>query len=326
MSIDEPLLSLDIVGADNDMTNTNCILRQNKTEFLGRNSLDYILSLRDETLSARNYRVPEMWDHEWEYKRGPIWTPDSISANLETWILPEYFKAETNNPTKCIEATNRVDGSVGFEQVTITNMPTLTKDNAFKNFQGLLFDGTRDFMQTTSTSDWNVGTDDFLIATIVEASNSSITPIVSKRDDNRFTLYSKNSIISGFRVEFSMNNSTLLGSYVAGATAEFLVVCGRSGGVPFIFCNGVTTTGSSDTTNLTHPYKPMLGDKNLNTDEFEGSIYEVIFVNDSLTESSVIDSDLIESLAGYLAWKYGKTGLLQSDHTYKNAPPRASVN
>ena len=89
MSINDPLFSLDIIGAE-DIASTSCILRKNKITFMGRGPVDTIVSMRNEILSNRGYTVPEHWDTSWNYKFGPIWTPSQLK-NLETWLCPENF-------------------------------------------------------------------------------------------------------------------------------------------------------------------------------------------------------------------------------------------
>jgi hypothetical protein len=326
MSIDEPLLTLDIIGASGNVITENCSLRENKTNLAVRNSLDYIVSYRDSILSSRGYRVPEAWDHEWNVKDGPIWAPDSIAANLETWVCPEFFKAETNNPTLCIEATNRVDSTVGFEQTNVTVMPQLIRNTELRNFEGLVFDGTNDNMRGNSNTSWNSSTADFLIGIMSKSTVlSSTCPIVAKKGGDIFLVDVRNTGVTTY-IDFSLNSNTI-SVLISGAAANpiSIIVCGRMAGVPFLYANGTEVTGTLDTIDLDHNSKPWLGDRVLNSAEFKGTIHEVIFVNDNLSGSSVVDTDLKEKVAGYLAHKYNKTTLLESGHTYKNKPPRASV-
>lgn len=324
MSINDPLFSLDIVGISNDVTSTNCMLKKNQTTMISRGTVDDVVAIRDEILFNRGYRVPEFWDHSWIRALGPTWTPDSLSANLETWLSPEYFRPETNNPTLCIEATNRVDDTLSFQQTVVGSMPALTEGSSFKNFNGLVFDGVNDHMRGMDTDMWNVAGDDFMLAVVVDTSGVNKTvPIASKKGALQFSLEVDYSV-GNEDVQFYMNNILL--EHAGVSSGKQIIVCGREAGVAFIYVNGqFRSAASSDTTNLSQSHLPWLGDKDLNADEYSGAIYEVIFINDTLSGSSVVDQDLKETLAGYLAWKYGMTDVLEASHPYKTTPPRASV-
>jgi hypothetical protein len=323
MSIDEPLLTLDIIGADGDVYTGNSVLRQNKTDIIGRGPIDYILGLRNEVLSNRGYKVPENWDTKWNYQQGPIWSPNEIGTLLKTWCLPEYFKAESSESSEvCVEATNRVDGTVGFEQNTVSAMPLMTQDTASgRNYKRLEFDGANTKMRGKDTSMWNVGTEDFMLAVFVEAdaANNTVEPIASKNTDSQFTLYTDYSG-SNKDVIFSMNNVDL--TSVGTAIGALAITCGRNGGIPFLTVNGARGTGTSDTTNLNTNAKPWLGDRVLNSSEFKGKIYEVIFIANDGISPDVVSQGLSTKLEGYLAWKYKREDQLASLHTYKNSPPR----
>ena len=322
----DTLLSLDILGAKNDVVSDNCILKLNQTEIIGRGNLDYIISVRNEMLSNRGYRIPEIWDHEWNHKLGPIWTPDSISANLETWACPEYFKPETNNPTRCIEMTNRVNGDVAFEQPTISKMPLLERNTDLRNHEGLVFNGTTEVMRGNDNGDWKVDTSDFIIAVVIYPNKAmtAAAPIVAKKNAGEFALKVDYSSTNE-DVIFTMNGTDY--TVIDGAELnEHVIVCGRKDGKAFVYANGSQMEAlSADTTDLDHNSKPWLADMVLNNQEYRGTVYEIIMVNDELSETTTVDDDLVEKLTGYLAWKYNLVSVLESGHTYKNAPPRTTL-
>jgi len=331
MSINDPLFSLDILGASDDITASNCILRQNKTELLGRGPLGDIVSMRDDILNNRGYRVPEAWDHSWSKIKGPVWTPASITTGaLETWICPEYFRPETDNPTLCIEATNRMDDSVAFEQTATILMPELVE--GLKNFQGLKFDG-EDVMKAVSNTMWNVGTGDFLMAMVIDTDGcNEREAVATKKNTDAFALDVNFSAWDQFGgnsdIVFACNGTDYTVEVDVGSgRPKALIVCGREEGYPTLYANGtLVVKGLTDTADLTITYKPWLGDRLSFSGEFKGTIYELVFINASMDdESSRLDSVLREKLSGYLAWKYGLTDLLHSGHAYKNEPLRESV-
>ena len=331
MSIDSPSLSLDILGAKNDVHATNCVLRENQTKLLGRGSLDYILSVRNETLRNKGYRVPEDWDHSWTKSLGPIWTPESIGLHLETWLSPEYYKPDSADPTVCGAITNRADNSATpseWVQSTLASMPVFEKDTSVRNHEGLNFDGVRTNMRAPSAAEWYMLDQDFIIAVVVTPLDSNTSaPIVSKKNNANFSLH-YDSTGSNKSYVFYMNSVALsaIRPSLTG-TAANLVVCGRISGKAFLSVLGTfTEAASADTTSFSDSQKPWLGDQAANAAEYLGRIHEVVVVNDNMTSgTNVITMVLIEQIEGYLANKYNLVSGLPSTHTYKDSPPRASI-
>jgi len=340
MAIDnDPIFSLDIIGASEDVTSTNCVLRQNKTRMLGRGSMDNMVSIRNETLFNRGWSVPESWDHDWTKDLGPVWTPENLT-NIESWILPEYFHPEESDETKCVWANNRIGfdedaetlGTGGFEQNDSGKMPVFLRNTSHRNFNGLKFDGTNDVMRGSSGAMWNVGTANFLCyVAFLQTDSDEKQPVVAKDDKGSFLLEADWSS-SNISATFNMADNELLVRMNTGADGFQIIGFGRGAGAPTVqkqwarsYNFGTETIAlSTDTTDLDDAQKPGLGDAvgASFSDEFDGVIYEVIFVNDDLGVGTNISDGTKDKIEGYLAWKYNVQGNLYSGHPYENEPPR----
>jgi len=337
MAIDnDPIFTLDIVGAEGDVGATNCILKKNKTNLLGRGALDYIVSLRDSILTGRRLKIPGMWDHSWNIKKGPIWTPKEISSNakLETWLMPEYFRPETSDPDVCIEATNYTDSTefttnTSFEALTVTEMPDLAVPDVteMRQFKGLKFDSARTVMRGMANTMWNVGEEDFMIVVVINTNGCT---------GDEAVLTKKNTSHPYLSVDFSGSNKDIFFTtggqsrlMTGGASAGKLIIsCGRFSGTTLLYSNGeeegsgiITNTDDVDTTQ-----KPFLGtNAGLGAAHFGGTIFEVIFINEAKTGDNLVNATIRQKIEGYLAHKYLINNLLVSGHPYEDEPPRASV-
>ena len=164
------LHTLDILGGF-DVAGNNCVLKQNKTQLLGRGPYDYIQGLRDEMVVNRGYDLPPYHQESWSFEEGNFWTPDSLT-NLETWFGPEYFHPETNNTTLCVQMENRSTtdiASANAVQNTEAYMPTLTTDSSIlRGLTTLDFDGGSDGMEVDSLLDWNVATDSWFCCVLLQ--------------------------------------------------------------------------------------------------------------------------------------------------------------
>jgi hypothetical protein len=338
MAIDnDPIFTLDIIGAEGDVGATNCILRKNKTNMLGRGSLDYIVSLRDSILTGRRFKIPGMWDHSWSITKGPIWTPKEISSNekLETWLMPEYFRPETSAPSLCIEATNYIDAlsmplsPKGFEQINETSMPAFNSPSTLfmRQFEGLGFDGSRTVMRGMANDMWNVGEEDFMIIVVIQTDGcEGDEPVLTKKNTSHpylsvdFTDSNKDIFFTTGGQEISFENAAMAG--------RLIISCGRKNGTAILYSNGeesvLPTSPNTDDVSVTK--KPYLGtDSGLGAAHFNGTIFEVIFINEAKTGDTLVTTGMREKIEGYLAHKYLMQEYLVSEHPYKNEPPRASV-
>jgi len=312
MEIDKPLLSFDIYGSDD-----NSALRSNKKEFQCRGSRSYVLSYRNEILERRGWQVPEDWDLSWTKRFGAIWTPE-FETNIASWIQPEYFRAETSDPTLCIEATDRLDSTKGFEQTTAASMPTLTStDFGTRSFNGLNFDGSNDSMDSMTTAYLNADDNDFLCAIFLDfGSDADQTILAGGIPGVKGWEIAK--IASDNKLRVRITTSDIDSSADAWVAATKTIVCvGRESGTVKAWINGTEVLSSSNTADIDYAAKSVLGGFIVSGADFDGTIWEVVFIGGNGWDGT--NRDKIE---GYLAHKYENTGLLGAGHTYKTAPPR----
>jgi hypothetical protein len=344
MSIDSTL-TIDILPSDSDnlavdITDTPLALRINKTELVSMNDSDYIISYRNEMLSNRKWAPMEDWERSWKFNKGSIWTPDAVT-NIESWIQPEYFHPELVSTTAVVWANNRIGfdpdattvGDGGFIQDTSTKMPTLLRNADHRNFNGLKFDGINDDMRGKDASMWNVGTSDFMCYVAFKQTDSGESqPVTSKNNGDTFVL--ECDWTGAGNAKYTMDGDELTVRLNPDQSGFQIIGFGRSDVAvdPNLFLdrqwlrsfsyNYEYYGSAANTTNLNTTRQPWLGDAAGYTDEFDGVIYEIIFVNESIGSGVTgVTKDNKEKIEGYLAWKYNVQGVLYSGHTYENEPP-----
>jgi len=318
MNINTPLRTLDIVGTTNSST---CVA--NQTENLGRGTRDYILSLRNEILENRGYVLPEDFDTNWNIRLGPIWTPD-VESRLINWISPEYFRPETNNPTKIIEATDRSPEENNWSQTALGNMPTL--GTPLNGFDGLVFDGFTDKMVDDTTDTLNHGTGDFLHYMVVNIGpdDNSETLIVTTKNITTWAL-TKDCTSSATTLTMYLDSNATSKTSAYSFDDDLILTFGRKANKPILYVNGTLAfEGSADLFNVSS-ISGHLGDGSGASGNFEGVIYEMVVISDEGAVSTGNIAVYQEEIEGYLAHKYGLTGNLPAAHTYKTNPPRKSV-
>ena len=344
MSIDEPVLSLDILGGD-DVAGSNCVLRQNKTTLLGRGPYDYCQSMRDEMVVNKGYTLPPYYQEEWAFNKKNYWTPKEL-LNLETWFSPEYFHAETNNPTLCIQMENQSTTDIASgdaTQNTTVNMATLTTTaGRHRGLTVVDFDGTGDRYLLDAASDWNTGTANWFCCIMLHGSHNDtddVQHIVQKgakfelthdwSGTNRNAVFNYNDGSTSATLTAAdgamMSELPSIFTFGRNASEMFLrVLSPLYGSLPttpvLITGSGGRLSGSFDQTS-----KPKIGyETGIGTAKFyDGEFVELIFVNDNSRPTSEATDAYMEKVEGYLAHKYGVSKeILTAAHTYSEHPPR----
>jgi len=166
---------------------------------------------------------------------------------------------------------------------------------------------------------------------------SVFTTIIVAKSSNGAFLFSQQSGASYNRYVFTGNQSLLRvtsgvlllvddsvipdGTPVTASNEYFIFILGRPSGANFgspYRINGTARTTDTDpdiptdgtTTN------PLWINGNSSGGSSTAEVAEILFYSDTLTTANC------ESLEGYLAWKWGLTANLPSDHPYKNYPPQ----
>lgn len=119
-----PLRRIEILGSE-DMS---CV-KLNHRQMIGKGTREYCLSLRENILENRKYRVPEDWDTKWDVSLGPIWHPGDVT-DLKCWFQPEYFHPWADTSTT--QETFQPPESVAVDR-TITSSGTQNPTSATIN-------------------------------------------------------------------------------------------------------------------------------------------------------------------------------------------------
>ena len=340
-----PLKTLDILS-NSMVTTDNCVLRENQDTIIGRGTLDTMVAQRDEILKIRGFRVPERWDHSWNYKLGPVWTPTSlIHGHHVYWFKPDGMRPETNNAGLCVEWTAE-RGSINMTQNTTTRMPALVNDDTgIRGFNYLEWaDGAeQDFIQMETAA---VTGPEFLIVMMVDlddAPDEEVTIITKGASPNVSNSWSLKVDYSGTNKDliWKVGSNTL--THTMNGDGETIISCGQIdiGGSryrPFIAAydgrsvvsDMMALTGSANS--ITSNGKVQIGRSIQlvsDPDYLQGiKIYEIIIYDEDTVSNTNVPPNITtwrDLITGYLASKYHAKKLLPSAHTYKEKIPRASI-
>jgi len=335
MGIETPLRKLEIIGND-----TTSILKANHSNLISKGSREYILSVREQMLSNRSFKVPEDWDVDWNIRLGPIWTPAELgSTNLVCWLGPEYYHPLDTDADIIAQASDRSGNGVIWENTwTSASCPTFTSPlvglgSSSDGFKGMGFDGTQWIYSTDESGDGELdpGTGDFSITMLVEFGGISTAEkyVLCSDGTKDFALSVKENLVTGvdqYKVYFDGSATTAAVS--VNVSAPVILTVGRSGGDQFLklanlSINDTNITGT-ESVDIDNSQQFFIGGKEALSDRsagnmFTGNIYEIMFYNGTLS------TDDIKNLEGYLAHKYAQTSFLYSAHPYKTNPPRTEV-
>ena len=328
MGIETPLYKLEIIGND-----TTSILKANHSNLISKGSREYVLSVREQMLNNKSFKVPEDWDVDWNIRLGPIWTPAELgSTNLVCWLSPEYYHPLDTDADIIAQASDRSGNGVIWENTwTSASCPTFT--SPLNGFKGMGFDGNQWIYSMDESGDGELdpGTGDFSITMLVEFGAIGIAEkYVLCSDGTKDFALSVQAVGFGsspekYKVYFD-GSSTQVSSPVV--QSPVILTVGRSGGDQFLklanlSINDTNITGT-ESVDIDNSQQFFIGGKEAFSDRsagsmFTGNIYEIMFYNGTLS------TDDIKNLEGYLAHKYAQTSFLYSAHPYKTNPPRTEV-
>ena len=331
------LMSLTIDGPVNGTT--ECSIKQNRTILLGRGSENYILTLREGIFEGSTvpWRVPEMWDRNWNFKLGPIATPlrvDNITTSL--WLKPEAFE-------------KRTDGSDFVEKWVDSSAVPHTVENSEDDDQPIFNPGNstyNNFNSITAAGDDNltypIGGSDTTFDVDVSANNFACVMFLKTHVDSTADQWLINLGRQGEANTWTLRTSSGLGLIIAQAavittyipsiavnTSYIIAVGSDTGGggdSAFARINGTDITPLSGGTTvdiLPDQIMIMNQDNALTATPFLGEMYEIIWFKQSGVDTTIFTT-AIEKIEGYLAHKYLVTGALPAAHPYKTNPPRVS--
>jgi len=324
--------TLDIIGGD-DLTTTNCILRENKTTLLGRGSRAYIQEVRDNMVTYRNLSPPPHYQDEWAFNKKNLWTPAELEG-LETWFSPESFYHDVDDDLVCTKLQNR--STIADAGAGATGGTTASFTETYRGLNGLAFSYNSSlpelapYYKVRDETDWNVGTSNWFCCILLQGpttDSDEIEYILSK--ENAFYL-SHDWTSTNKDVTFGYGSGLTAGSLTEGGgaqTADYLICSfGRKGG--YMFLRGLTDLREDEavsdravTEDLDDLSEPWIGKKDSSTDGgFNADFAELIFVNDAIGDGEVSDLTNVKRTEGYLAHKYNLT--LPSTHEYYGEGPK----
>ena len=331
-------------------------LKLNHTELLGVGESSYIQEMREGILKARtgmgssttplNFRVPESWDLEWNYRLGPIWTPASASGTddiVKCWLTSHDFDvASDNNRGEIQTLLDQSTEGNDFVQGISGDRPSANgPDSDLNNFRGISFDGTNDVLfcqAATYANDFDVGaTDDFGIYFVIHTGvdrnqTECLLQIIRDATDGTFNLSMDQSSTNKTLTVHTRDSGTDYNKSFTNAfthSTTHIIFVGRVGGTDTVRVDGTTLSGSADAIkaidggakDATLGCAFGVGGGAAESNYFSGTFYEFLFV----VEGSGDFTKVSTKYEGYLAWKYNTVASLAADHQYKSQPPRATI-
>ena len=332
----DPLMSLTIDGPVNG--DTDCSLKQNRNILLGRGTEDYILALREGILEGYTvpYRIPEMWERNWNYKLGPIQTPILVeNMSTKLWLKPETFEQPTDG-SNFVESwadnsgiNNNVEQSVSADK-PILNAKAATTLNSFKSVTAAAADNLVKNIALTTNFEVDVSAENFGVAVFLKTHASStatqyvlnINPL-SAIGSFAFYMTSGTAVRTQYQLTSNRWNSSI------SADTNYIFVAGSKNNVASLRINGTdagSAAGSTATFDLSGSDELMIINNIVSTPNspFLGELFEVIYFKQDDNNATTYET-IAKKLEGYLAHKYLQTGSLPASHPYKSDPPRVSV-
>lgn len=325
------LKSLDIIGGS-DVTTDSCVLRRNQTELIGRGTYDYIVAVRDEMLASRGFTELPYWQESWRVvdRDEKMWEPSDLD-HCKIWYSPEFFHAETNNTTLCVQMEDRM-GNHNAIQNNTAKMPTFSTDTDARGLDTLDFDGTSDYFDINAAAALKPSTGDWVCCIACIGNEDTDDEQYVMKKGSQFSLRIDRSG-SSRNVKFYWDGGTARSIELTSAisTSGFNVFSfGRSGGIPFLrsFIDTVDRSvqySGTDTGDLDGTAKPRIG-RNLSfgsTLAWSAKLIEFVYVDDAGEGTADVNANNIASIEAYLAYKYKKQdNILHAAHRFVDNPPR----
>lgn len=325
-------------------------LKINQTQLVGRGSFSYIASTRRSILESRTgmgssttplkFRTPDDWDLSWHHRLGPIWTPESCTGSLKTWLTSQNFKTDVSDFQQVNELTDLSSESNDYVQTTSSQQPLINDPLAnHNNFNGIVFDGSNDNLYRNGYgSDYDASaSDDFGVFLVIRTSNDA--------NNVQFPLQMGSSAQNGslgisldttgsattLNVITRSGGSNTTETYLSAFDHRLVYIffIGRVDGVQTVRVNGINKSAASAVT--WQDIAPGGTDSVIgetysgasSSNHFSGNFLEFIFLAE--TGSDQVKNDY-QKIEGYLAYKYNLVSYLHTSHPYKNEAPRATLS
>ena len=263
-----------------------------------------------------------------------MWDPSELGADLALWLDANDASTITLNGSNVSQWDDKSGNNHHVIQATSSAQPTY-QPTGFVGKPTVYFDDTDDVLACATTNVSSLG-DLFYGAAFEMVSDTGLwRPIVG-------TNTSENSASGGTLLLQKMSSRSEVGIHDTGRVdtgstyavqvtdilAPRIATVGRAGGT---LGNGgtitVTATGPSQPSYLTQATQTWATGENTTRIQIGGRQQSgVSWSNSNISEVIVCNTDLStddrQKLEGYLAWKWGLTANLPSNHPYKFAPPQ----
>ena len=335
--INRPLFTLDILGSEDGER----ILRANKTEIVGRGSLDYILSMRKRMLENRGFHIPQDYQTSWNADGSEdLWTLEDYNeeyTNVAAWWkfdgldLADGATISSHNDSSgnginltgsnVTYSTNAING-LGAASLNVSNAVFTAADSDALDMEDNpvefymvwkrgsdLTSNNRYFLWKTSSTDATLrwGWHTFRMAG--KSGNPDTVKYYLRRGGSKF---SADVVGPGY---WTVGDSYLSSAVVSSAdeTIDFYVTGNE--------ISGSTGDHESDVDNDGVLY---VGNYQTATAAMAGHLGEMIMITHEFGpddgQPQMVNS-LRTKIEGYLAHKWGLTSDLPADHAYKSSPP-----
>lgn len=268
-----------------------------------------------ELVTQLPYDHPYRWDGT--LFGGPkLWRPNALGASLALWLDAEDTSSITLNGSTVSQWNDKSGNGRNATQGTSANQPTYSA-TGINNKASLNFDGTNDFM-------------DFgLSASVINAAGSVFGVIritTLQTNYNALVAWSQSgSVGPGVGPFASSGTFGLYGTFGSGATNVF-DIGPTAAGTNYLFSilwsnNGLNVSGglngannsATRTNSFVTTVNGLLGK--------DASSYSSARIGEIIVAPSNLSTADRQKTEGYLAWKWGLSANLPSNHPYKSLPP-----
>lgn len=273
-------------------------------------------------------------DYETAQIQGRLWTPAVVPLKL--WLDandPATVVADSNGVSTWKDKTGLLSD---FTQATNANKPTLVRHAASGGLQAISFDGTNDFLE--SSTGITSGTFSGKLTLVYAATRTNASQVATLFNERiaadykafewsygpnyigyggeRISAYSNNTGVMNFHGNATYNKFTNTGAVVTqtyeGPTKKDSAWLNGSS-----FTSSINVYDLSQVPSIAGTAGSRVGGSNITQSNavgfWPGSICEILAITDTLTFR------LRVLMEGYLAWKWGYR--LAADHPFANRPP-----
>ncbi len=245
------------------------------------------------------------------------WGPEDLSGGLGLWLDADDAATLTLSGAALAEWSDKSGHLRHGTQATSANQPAHLA--TVMNSRGaVVFDGVDDTVPFDGS--FALNSDYTAAAALARSSNQSNNYFLGGT-----TLSANANLALGWNTDTALAHAHYLNDYelavsgYSGSSVDQVLTFRHSSteGKSTWIDGGASTGSSNDTTSLSAWAGSSLGRHA--SSYFGGRVGEVVMVTSALATGER------EKLEGYLAWKWGTTALLASNHPYKDLPPYTST-